>query len=498
MNSDVSSSDPGAEAIRVAAVRRYRDLDTGSDTVFGDVASLAARLYGVPMAIVSLVDEKQIWFLATHGLDADTTQIAREEGLCGLVIDGKLPHVIADAQNDPVTASRAFVHAHAVRFYACAPMVTVQGDRVGAVAVLDTAVREDPSREQLGMLQDLAALVIKQLDLHASARESVRVERRMRDAAEYDRDDAREDRDTAHLIRDQARRDRDVARVDRGDAERDRAGAWRDRDDARADRDGAVRDREAAERDRDLVEAYATALQATLLPPVLPTVAGVSLAAHYRAASSRQVGGDFYDVFPMGGSRWGFFLGDVEGHGVSAAVATSLIRYTLRAAALHHPNDPTAVLAELNAVMLGELQPRRFCTVLSGTLAPHPSGDGWHLTLATGGHQPALLLDPQKRVAFPVRPSTGMLVGMRAEATFGACSLWLRPGQTLVLYTDGLVEARRGDDAFDEDSLAEFTALRASTDAGELISDIATLAAKLDPDDDVAALAIKATAPRIG
>ena len=66
----------------------------------------------------------------------------------------------------------------------------------------------------------------------------------------------------------------------------------------------------------------------SLLPPALPKIEGLLLASHYHPASPRRVGGDFYDLFPLGDNRWAFFVGDVEGHGVDAAVATSLIRYT--------------------------------------------------------------------------------------------------------------------------------------------------------------------------
>jgi sigma-B regulation protein RsbU (phosphoserine phosphatase) len=104
-----------------------------------------------------------------------------------------------------------------------------------------------------------------------------------------------------------------------------------------------------------------------LLPPSLPGIDGLSLASHYHPASPRQVGGYFYDVFALGDKRWAFFIGDVEGHGADAAVATSLIRYTLRSAALHY-SDPTHALAELNSVLLRELDPRRFCTVLFGDI----------------------------------------------------------------------------------------------------------------------------------
>jgi sigma-B regulation protein RsbU (phosphoserine phosphatase) len=261
------------------------------------------------------------------------------------------------------------------------------------------------------------------------------------------------------------------------------------RNDARLDRDHALRDRDSAEQERDEVEEYASVLQKTLLPPVLPKIPGLSLAAYYHPASPRRVGGDFYDVFALADDRWAFFVGDVEGHGVEAAVATSLIRYTLRSTALHY-RDPVRSLAELNSVLLRELRPRRFCTVMLGILEPHAEGAGFDVTVATGGHPPALQLGPDTGQVEHVRSRKGMLVGATPEAIFGKCNAHLRPGQTLLVYTDGLIEARHADPPFDEASLAAFVAERAGLGFPGLVDEITTLIPKLRPDDDVAVLAI--------
>ena len=90
-----------------------------------------------------------------------------------------------------------------------------------------------------------------------------------------------------------------------------------------------------AETDRVRLQDALAALQQSLLPDQLPPVPGVETAVHYRTASPDHLGGDFYDLFPIDGKRFGFFLGDVCGKGPQAAAVTSLARYTLRAAALH-------------------------------------------------------------------------------------------------------------------------------------------------------------------
>lgn len=458
-----------SENLRIQALERYRVLDMPPDRLVARIPRLAAQSLGMPMATVSIVGEDDIYLMATHGLP-DLARLPRDEGLCGSAVMNSAPYVVNDAPSDPRTAHNRFVHTHRVKFYACAPIVTFDGFSLGAVAVMDTEVRT-MSDVQLSVLQDLAAIVMEQLDLRLASLDALGVERGLRSAAEDARDDARFQRHHAQQARDTAQRERD---------------------DAREDRDVAIRDRNIAEYDRDLTEEYAAVLQRTLLPPMLPAIEGASLAAHYHPASPRRVGGDFYDVFALGNDRWAFFIGDVEGHGVEAAVVTSLIRYTLRSAALHY-SDPIDGLAELNAVLLRELYPRRFCTVLFGTLQRRSDHDGFMITIATGGHPPALLLDPRSRTATEVRSDEGMLVGLRADAKFHACEMVLRPGQTLLVYTDGIVEARRGANPFNEDSLAAFAAEHAGPDAAGLIEELATLIPKLGPADDIAVLAISAT-----
>ena len=434
-HSDISDT---GDAARLRAVERYRAADGTSNQVFARMATLAASIMGAPMAAVSIVDRERNWFLGVHGLEA-VSDVPRLDGLCGSVIAGDIPRMVSDTLGDAGAKANRFVQRHGVRFYACAPIVDSAGHALGDVAVMDTEARF-PTEDRLRMLDQIAVIVAEQLELRLAASDAMRAERRMLDAAEFARKDARADQQIAERARDAARRDRDDARSDRREAERGRRDAW-------LDRDSALRDRDLAERERDVIEQYASVLQRTLLPPLLPVIEGLALAAHYHPASSRPVGGDFYDVFALDDHRCAFFVGDVEGHGVNAAVATSLIRYTLRSAALHCP-DPRDALTELNDVLLRELDARRFCTVLLGIVNRAHDGDGFQLQLATGGHQPALLLDPASRSAHPVRSTGGMFVGAVPDAAFESCSLRLRPGQTLLCYTDGIIEARRGANSF--------------------------------------------------
>jgi len=430
------------------------------DAVLTRIAMLAARFLGAPIATVTITDDTYTWLTATHGLDDPPRFIPRDDGVCvDLVVRGGTS-VVSDTAGDPLFAQRRFVVENDIAFFVSAPLTTFDGQRIGALTVCDVRPR-DAGAEQFGVLEELAVIIMEQLELRLSLLDVVRDERRARDAAEFARADAEFAREYAEL----------------------------DRDTARRDRDDAVRDLDMAERQRDTVEEYATALQRTLLPPLLPDVPGLTLGAHYHPASPRQVGGDFYDVFGLGRDRWAFFIGDVEGHGAEAAAATSLVRYTLRSAALHYPRC-TDVLAELNDVLLREMRPRRLCTVLYGTVTPRESG--FDLVLATGGHQPGLLIDPASGTVTVVRSDTGMLVGATPNATFGTIDLRLERGQTLLLFTDGIVEARRGATPFDVDRLAAFAGDHGNSGVRTLVDDLATLIPKLDPDDDVAILAMGA------
>jgi sigma-B regulation protein RsbU (phosphoserine phosphatase) len=257
-----------------------------------------------------------------------------------------------------------------------------------------------------------------------------------------------------------------------------------------------VRARRTAEEERDRARQLARILQQTLLPPALPAVPGMEVAAHYHAASADQVGGDFYDLFPLTGDSWGFFLGDVSGKGADAAVVTSLTRYTLRAAAVYDP-DPAAVLVNLNRVLYQELAGAnaRFCTVIYGRLVPEENG--CTVVLAGGGHPPALLLRAGG-TAEVLHTAGGQLVGALPAAKVVTVEARLGPGDTLLLYTDGLIEARtNGKVRYSEEQLYEFVAAAAPSTASALIGVVKELLAGFGDgvDDDTALLALSIPRP---
>ncbi|SDO46588.1 PP2C family protein-serine/threonine phosphatase [Lentzea jiangxiensis] len=264
-----------------------------------------------------------------------------------------------------------------------------------------------------------------------------------------------------------------------------------DAHDRRAYEQELLRAREEAELERDRVQRLARTLQQTLLPPALPEVPGMEVAAYYHPASLDQVGGDFYDLFPLSGNTWGFFLGDVSGKGENAAVVTSLIRYTLRGAAVYDP-DPASVLAHLNTVLYQAHQGEypRFCTVIYGNL--RLDGAGAVMTVAGGGHTPALVLRADGTSSL-LHLRGGQLVGALEEARFVVDEIRLEPGDAILLYTDGLTEARTGADRWysEEDLRDDLSGLVPAT-AAVVIDAVNRLLESLGDgvEDDTALLAM--------
>jgi PAS domain S-box-containing protein len=184
----------------------------------------------------------------------------------------------------------------------------------------------------------------------------------------------------------------------------------------------------------------ARTLQQSLLPGTLPTIPGVDLAAQYVAAGEgMEVGGDFFDVFAVGEQdEWALVIGDVCGKGAEAAAVTALARYTLRAVTSRSPS-PSATLATLNEEMLRQMPEPRFLTAVLAHLAIAPAGGG-RLTLASGGHHAPVVL--RTSGAPEVAECRGMLLGVTPDPRAVDCRVDLEPGDAIVLYTDGISEAR--------------------------------------------------------
>ncbi|HYF27777.1 MAG TPA: SpoIIE family protein phosphatase, partial [Baekduia sp.] len=253
-----------------------------------------------------------------------------------------------------------------------------------------------------------------------------------------------------------------------------------------ARRETAAREAALAERDH-----VARVLQQSLLPPALPAIPGLELGAHYHAGTEL-VGGDFYDVFALSGRRWGLVVGDVCGSGPEAASQTSLSRHTVRAAAMFDP-EPAAVLETLNTALLRS-EADRFTTAVFACLSPQPSGQV-HVGLASGGHPPAVLCRADGRVGDVA--TSGPLLGVFEPITLAGAQLVLEPGDTLVLFTDGLVEARRAGTLFGSERLRNAVAALADRPPQE-IADALVAAALRHVDapvsDDIAVVVLRVPA----
>ena len=198
----------------------------------------------------------------------------------------------------------------------------------------------------------------------------------------------------------------------------------------------------------------AIALQETLLPPLLPTIPGVDMAARYRATGAGNlVGGDFYDIFEVMAGSWGVVLGDVAGFGPEAAALTGVARYTVRAIA-SAVQGPADVLGELNDAVLRLASSDRFLTAIFASVEPH--ADHLSVTLASGGHPPPLVLRDDETVEC-MNGESGVLLGVFPDPVLVNQHLILQPGDAVVLYTDGVIEAR--DEAGEEFGLEKLSDL---------------------------------------
>jgi anti-sigma regulatory factor (Ser/Thr protein kinase) len=195
--------------------------------------------------------------------------------------------------------------------------------------------------------------------------------------------------------------------------------------------------------------AVAQALQASLLPPVLPEVDGLVFGARYAAAGEgNEVGGDFYDVFPVGDGRWAVAIGDVCGKGPEAATITGLARNVLRLM-VEEGRAPEQAFRRLNAAILDLGDRGRFLTAALALLEPRDGGA--RVLLATAGHPPPVVLGTSGAVRFV--GTGGTLLGVTPDVEIEVQHFDLAVGEHLVLYTDGVTERRDGARWFGEATL---------------------------------------------
>ena len=425
--------DPG----RVAAVRATGLLDTEPEEAFDRLTRLAADVVGVPMAFVTLVDDRRSYWKSTAGFDAgppDDRQNAVEDSFCQFVVASGDEQTIPDTLADGRTRDMAAVEVLDIAAWVGLPITAKDGEVLGTFCAMDTRPRRWSDRD-LEVLRTMAHAAAGEIALRVALRETQEAQ------AEAER----------HAL---------LARAT------------------------AV---EATE--------LARTLQESLLPTELPRVPGMEVAARYcPGGRGAEVLGDFYDLFPVPGG-WGVVIGDVCGKGPWAARTTALARSTVRAVA-HTERRPEAVLTALNEVLHVWFGGHRsFVTAVYATFVP--SGTGLDVVVVNGGHPPTFVLQGDGGVRG--LPEGGRPLGLFPDAHVAREEIHLGPGDGLVLYTDGVTESRvRGGEQFELDGIARTLAALAPGTAAEAVADALCDAAIAHADgtvpDDTAVVVVKRTA----
>ena len=241
--------------------------------------------------------------------------------------------------------------------------------------------------------------------------------------------------------------------------------------------------------------AISRALQRSLLPPEMPRIPGLEVEVIYRAAGEgNEVGGDFYDVFPIRSGSYGFAIGDVCGTGPEAAAVTGLARHSLRLLAREGLSAPE-VLQRLNAAILDEGERSRFLTLLYGELTPHEDGTV-EIRSVCAGHPLPLRLRPDGTVTAAAEPQP--LLGVIKDLELTEESFTLDPGDVLLCVTDGVTERREGSRMLGDDGLAEVLAGCTGLTAGAVAARVLRAVERFAPEpasDDMAILALRVPMP---
>jgi serine phosphatase RsbU (regulator of sigma subunit) len=233
----------------------------------------------------------------------------------------------------------------------------------------------------------------------------------------------------------------------------------------------------------------AQTLQRALLPPHLPEIDGLELAAIYRAAGEgNEVGGDFYDVFGQGDGSYAVVVGDVCGKGPQAAAVTALARYTLRAHAIAGLR-PSYQLARLNDAMLRQQAPGFVTAALARVELTEAAAQ---VKLTTAGH-PHPILARADGSAQPIG-DVGTPLGVIERPELPEVTATLGPGDLLVFYTDGVSEADAPRRILGEHELAALVAEKAAEGPRAVVEHLertAVASADGHPRDDIACLALR-------
>lgn len=256
---------------------------------------------------------------------------------------------------------------------------------------------------------------------------------------------------------------------------------------------GEVKARRLLERELATEHRIATELQSSLKPSSLPRVPGVDIASGFRPAGhGHEIGGDFYDVFPVNDTCWMVVIGDVCGKGAEAATVTALARYTLRAAAIRDGADPCSLLARLNEALLRQREDSRFVSAVCAFMQPLDGG-GATLSICVAGHLPPLRVGPDGLVQRVVGGG-GMVLGIWGQPDLEQEHVELAPGERLVLYTDGVLDADPARELTEEgfaEVLGRDAALGTAADTVRAVERAVIAGGDVPGRDDIALLVVR-------
>jgi phosphoserine phosphatase RsbU/P len=409
---------------RLAAVEAAGLAGTGPEESFDRLARLASSLLATPLAFVTVVDDHRSWYKSfIGGPEGAPRWGAVEESFCQYVVGSDTECIIGDARESELARHNPAVEKMGVVAWAGFPVRAPDGEVLGTLCAVDTRPREWTARD-VQVLETLAAAASAEVALRAALRDE------------------------------QAQR----ARAEVAARELSAANDALSRTAARA-------------------ESLAATLSASLLPPRLISVPGLDAAARYRTASKHhEVTGDFYDLFEARPACWSAIMGDVRGKGPHAATLTAEIRYSVRAESAHRA-APSDVLAAVNASLDAGSDEvadpdseaaERFATAALATF--ERDGRDWRVTLSLAGHPHPLLRRADGTVEALGAP--GLPLGLFPDAPLVDVSVQLRSGDALLLFTDGLTEARAGDEEFGVHRLAEVLAESGTCTAEQLVAHI--------------------------
>ena len=234
---------------------------------------------------------------------------------------------------------------------------------------------------------------------------------------------------------------------------------------------------------------FSDTMQRSLLPRSVPELQGLELGDAYESSARVEVGGDVYDFIELADGRLAVALGDVTGHGIEAAADMAMAKFTFRSLAREHP-EPGDFLQSANEVIVGEIAPGKFITLVYVLI----DGTKGEVAAAGAGHPPPRMIAPDGSVSG--LEARGLVLGIESAQTYEEVRAGLDVDGAVVLYTDGVIEARRDGELYGIERLDRVLTERRRLPAGELaqfVLDDCRAFARGELADDCAVVVVKRT-----